>query len=68
MATVNAEGLSPDFDNLWGSPKITRRLSDKLPATFNHAYSTRENGVSSNLRSVLKIMEAKRLRNDLRTS
>ena len=28
LATTNAEGLSPDFDNLYASPKITRRLSD----------------------------------------
>ena len=51
MATTNA-GDSVEFDNLYASPKITRRLSDKLLATFNDAYATGEMS-SSNLRGAV---------------
>ena len=68
MATVKIEGLSPEFENLNGSLEITRRLSDKVLAAFNHAYATGEREVAKKLRSVLQMTEAKRPNSDKRTS
>ena len=68
MATVKIEGLSPEFENLNGSLEITRRLSDKVLAVFNHAYATGEREVAKKLRSVLQMTEAKRPKSDKRTS
>lgn len=68
MATVQIEGLGPEFENLNGSLEITRRLSDKVLAAFNHAYATGEDEVAEKLRAVLKMTEAKRPKTDKRTS
>lgn len=67
MATVQIEGLGPDFENLNGSLEITRRLSDKVLAAFNHAYATGEEEVAKKLRAVLQMTEAKRPKGDKRT-
>jgi len=68
LATVQIEGLGPEFENLNGSLEITRRLSDKVLAAFNHAYATGEDEVAKKLRAVLKMTEAKRPKTDKRTS
>ena len=68
MATVQIEGLGPEFENLNGSLEITRRLSDKVLAAFNHAYATGEKDVAKKLRAVLQMTEAKRPKADKRHS
>lgn len=61
MATVRIEGLgSPDYDGIIGTLEITRRLSDKVLAAFNHAYAIGEVKIAEELRSVLAQTEAKR--------
>ena len=60
MATAKIEGIVPDYDSITGSPEITRRLSDKVLAAFNHAYAIGETDVAGQLRSVLQVTEAKR--------
>tara|TARA_R110000868_G_scaffold1844_22_gene14766 strand:+ start:7332 stop:7697 length:366 start_codon:yes stop_codon:yes gene_type:complete len=69
MATVKIDGLSPDceYDNVNGALEITRRLSDKVLAAFNHAYATGEIDVAQKLRDVLQITESRRPRGDKRT-
>lgn len=66
MATVQIDGLSPDYDSINGTLAITRRLSDKVLAAFNHAYATGEVEVASKLRAVLLVTEAKRPKGDKR--
>ena len=53
MATVQIDGLGPDYESVNGILAITRRLSDKVLAAFNHAYATGEVDVASKLRAVL---------------
>ena len=60
MATVQIQGLAPDYENVNGGLEITRRLSDKVLAAFNHAYATGEVEIAEKLRSVLRQTEAKR--------
>ena len=67
MATVQIEGLGPDYENVNGSLEIARRLSDKVLVAFNHAYATGDLEVARKLRSVLKVTEAKRPGGDKRT-
>ncbi|MGB0632494.1 MAG: hypothetical protein ACPGRZ_17530 [Alphaproteobacteria bacterium] len=66
MATVKIEGLGPEFENQNGSLEITRRLSDKVLAAFNHAYATGEEEIAKKLRAVLKMTEEKRPLSDQR--
>jgi hypothetical protein len=66
MATVQIDGLGPDFESVNGTLAITRRLSDKVLAAFNHAYATGELEVADKLRAVLKVTEAKRPKGDKR--
>lgn len=66
MATVKVDGVSPDYETVTGNPEITRRLSDKVLAAFNHAYAIGETDVAQKLRGVLKITEAKRPHADMR--
>lgn len=68
MATVQIDGLDPDYESVNGTLEITRRLSDKVLAAFNHAYATGEIEVAKKLRAVLQVTEAKRPRGDKRTS
>ena len=68
MATVRIEGLGPDYENFNGSLEITRRLSDKVLAAFNHAYATGEEEIANKLRAVLKQTESKRPNSDKRTA
>ena len=37
MATAQITGLEPDYSQASGALEITRRLSDKVLAAFNHA-------------------------------
>ena len=67
MATVSIDGLAPDYQSISGTLAITRRLSDKVLAAFNHAYATGELEVAAKLRAVLQITEARRPRGDKRT-
>lgn len=67
MATVKIAGLAPDYESVNGSLEITRRLSDKVLAAFNHAYAIGEIEVAKKLRLVLKTTEAKRPKSDQRT-
>lgn len=67
MATVQIDGLDPDYESVNGTLEITRRLSDKVLAAFNHAYATGEVEVAKKLRAVLQLTEAKRPRGDKRT-
>ena len=67
MATVQIDGLTPDYDSVNGTLEITRRLSDKVLAAFNHAYATGEVDVAKKLRAVLQVTESKRPRGDKRT-
>ena len=67
MATVQIQGLAPDYDNVNGALEITRRLSDKVLAAFNHAYAIGEVEIADKLRGVLKQTEAKRPGGDKRT-
>ncbi len=69
MATVQIDGLSPDcdYENVNGALEITRRLSDKVLAAFNHAYATGEVDVAMKLRAVLQVTESRRPRGDKRT-
>lgn len=68
MATIRIEGLpAPDYDSVNGTLEITRRLSDKVLAAFNHAYAVGEVEIAEGLRSVLAKTEAKRPRGDKRT-
>ncbi len=66
MATVQIDGLGPDYESVNGSLAITRRLSDKVLAAFNHAYAIGEVEVATKLRAVLKVAEAKRPKGDKR--
>lgn len=66
MATVQIDGLGPDYESVNGTLAITRRLSDKVLAAFNHAYATGEVEVASKLRAVLQVTEAKRPKGDKR--
>ena len=66
MATVQIDGLGPDYESVSGTLAITRRLSDKVLAAFNHAYATSELEVAAKLRTVLKITESKRPKGDKR--
>ncbi len=66
MATVSIDGLAPDYQSISGTLAITRRLSDKVLAAFNHAYATGELEVAAKLRAVLQITEAKRPKGDKR--
>jgi len=66
MATVQIDGLGPDYESVNGILAITRRLSDKVLAAFNHAYATGEVDVASKLRAVLQVTEAKRPKSDKR--
>ena len=66
MATVRIEGLSPDYSDVSGTLEITRRLSDKVLAAFNHAYATGEHDIAEQLRRVLKLTEEKRAGSDRR--
>jgi len=66
MATVQIDGLGPDYDSVNGTLAITRRLSDKVLAAFNHAYATGEVEVASKLRTVLLVTESKRPKGDKR--
>lgn len=67
MATVQTDGLTPDYESVNGTLEITRRLSDKVLAAFNHAYATGEVDVAKKLRVVLQITESKRPGGDKRT-
>jgi hypothetical protein len=67
MATVQIEGLGPDYENVNGSLEIARRLSAKVLVAFNRAYATGEVEVARKLRSVLKVTDAKRPGGDKRT-
>ncbi|MEX2454422.1 MAG: hypothetical protein WD470_06945 [Rhodospirillaceae bacterium] len=68
MATIRIEGLpAPDYDSVNGTLEITRRLSDKVLAAFNHAYAVGEVEIADGLRSVLAQTEAKRPSSDKRT-
>lgn len=66
MATVQIDGLDPDYERVNGTLEITRRLSDKVLAAFNHAYATGEVEVAEKLRAVLQVTESKRPRGDKR--
>lgn len=66
MATAKIEGLEPDYNSVSGTPEITRRLSDKVLAAFNHAYAIGETDVAGKLRSVLKVTESRRPHGDKR--
>ena len=66
MATVRIEGLGPDYESITGTLEITRRLSDKVLAAFNHAYAIGEKEIAETLRSVLAETEAKRPKGDKR--
>lgn len=66
MATVQIEALETDYESVNGTLEITRRLSDKVLAAFNHAYATGEVEVAKKLRAVLKVTESKRPRGDKR--
>lgn len=66
MATVQIDGLGPDYESANGTLAITRRLSDKVLAAFNHAYATGEVEVASKLRAVLLVTESKRPKGDKR--
>ena len=66
MATVQIDGLGPDYESVNGILAITRRLSDKVLAAFNHAYATGEVDVASKRRAVLQVTEAKRPKGDKR--
>lgn len=66
MATVQIDGLGPDYESVNGTLAITRRLSDKVLAAFNHAYATGEIEVASKLRAVLQVTESKRPKGDKR--
>lgn len=66
MATVQIDGLGPDYESINGTLAITRRLSDKVLAAFNHAYAIGEVEVASKLRAVLKVTEAQRPKGDKR--
>ena len=68
MATVRIEGLGPDYESITGTLEITRRLSDKVLAAFNHAYAIGEKEIADTLKGVLAETEAKRPKNDKRTS
>jgi hypothetical protein len=67
MATVQIDGLDPDYENINGTLEITRRLSDKVLAAFNHAYATGEVEVAKKLRAVLQVTESKRPRGNKRS-
>lgn len=67
MATVKIAGLAPDYESVNGSLEITRRLSDKVLAAFNHAYAIGETDVATKLKVVLKTTESKRPKSDQRT-
>jgi hypothetical protein len=67
MATVQLDGITPDYDSINGTLAITRRLSDKVLAAFNHAYATGELDVAKKLRSILQVTESKRPGGDKRT-
>ena len=64
MATAQIDGLGPDYESVNGTLAITRRLSDKVLAAFNHAYATDEVDVASKLRAVPQVTEAKRPKGD----
>ncbi len=66
MATVNIQGLAPDYDSAVGVLEVNRRLSDKVLAAFNHAYAAGEADVAKQLRNVLKLAESKRVSGDKR--
>ena len=66
MATVTIAGLAPDYESVNGTLEITRRLSDKVLAAFNHAYATGETDVADKLKSVLKTTESRRPKGDQR--
>lgn len=67
MATAKIESMTPDYESVTGTPEITRRLSDKVLAAFNHAYAIGETDVAAKLRNVLQVTEAKRPKVDQRT-
>lgn len=60
MATAQIDILGSELNDVNGSLEITRRLSDKVLAAFNHAYATGEKEIADKLRAVLKLTEAKR--------
>lgn len=60
MATAQIDALDPDYESVNGTLEITRRLSDKVLAAFNHAYATGEVEVAKKLRAVLQVTESKR--------
>ena len=66
MATVQIDGFGPGYESVYGTLAITRRLSDKVLAAFNHSYATGEVDVASKLRAVLQVTEAKRPKGDKR--
>lgn len=66
MATVQIDTLDHDYESVNGTLEITRRLSDKVLAAFNHAYATGEVEVAKKLRAVLQVTESKRPKRDKR--
>ena len=48
-----------DLLNLVGVPEFNRRLTDKILAAFNHAYSVGETAIAAQLRAVLAECEAR---------
>jgi hypothetical protein len=50
----------PDLMSDLGAPEFNRRLSDKILAAFNHAYSVGECAVAAKLRAILVECQAQR--------
>jgi len=62
MATARAKEMEPDYQSVTGKLEITRRLSDKILAAFNHAYGIGEVEVAQALKRALSLTEDTRPR------
>ncbi len=57
MRQAEALLAAPGLDNPHGVPEYSRRLTDKILAAFNHAYSLGETEIAAALRDALEAAE-----------
>lgn len=61
MRQAEALLTAPGLDNPHGLPAYSRRLTDKILAAFNHAYSLGEKPIAEQLRAALAVAEEQAL-------